>query len=54
LKKKVKTPKVAQKPFKINFFKISAAKYSSNKKLVLAARSVMNINVTFSNVKDFV
>jgi hypothetical protein len=54
LKKKVKTPKVAQKPLKIIVLKYRLQNTDLKKKLVLAASSVMNINVTFSNFKDFV
>jgi hypothetical protein len=54
LKKKSKNAKNCPKAFKNYWFKISAAKYSSKKKLVIATRSVRNINVTFSNFKDFV
>jgi hypothetical protein len=47
IEKKSKNAKSCSKAFKNYCFKISAAKYSSKKNLVLAARMVMNINVIF-------
>jgi hypothetical protein len=54
LKKKVKMPKVAQKPLESIVIKYLLQNTALKKKLVLAARSVININVTFSNFKDFI
>jgi hypothetical protein len=47
-------PKAAQKPLESIVIKKRVQNTALKKKLVLAASSVMNKNVTFSHFKDFV